>query len=61
MDIGKRIRDLRNAKEMSQEELGEKIGVQKAAIHKYETWINISRKYDVAFLLHFGVSKYKNI
>lgn len=36
MDVGKRIRELRIIADMSQGELGERVGVQRAAIHKYE-------------------------
>ena len=36
MTMGERIRYLRESKGMTQEELGEKIGVQKSAIRKYE-------------------------
>jgi len=35
-EMGKRIRDLRIAAELTQEELGEKVGLQKSAIAKYE-------------------------
>lgn len=43
--IGERIKSLRISLGMTQEELGEKIGVKKAAINKYETGrvINIKR------------------
>lgn len=34
--MGERIKYLRESKGMTQEELGEKIGVQKSAIRKYE-------------------------
>ena len=37
MEIGKRIKMLRNSVEMTQDELGEKLGVKKAAIQKYES------------------------
>ena len=37
MTIGKRIRILRTSCNMTQEELGEKLGVKKAAIQKYES------------------------
>lgn len=37
MDVGKRIRILRTSCNMTQEELGEKLGVKKAAIQKYES------------------------
>ena len=44
MNTGNRIKQLRTSLGMSQEELGEKIGVQKAAIHKYESGIVINLK-----------------
>ena len=37
MTIGQRIKSLRRAAGMTQEELGAKLGLKKAAIHKYET------------------------
>ena len=37
MEIGKRIKMLRNSVEMTQDELGIKLGVKKAAIQKYES------------------------
>lgn len=45
MDIGKMIRDARRAKGLTQEELGEIVGVQKSAIAKYENGrvVNIKR------------------
>jgi transcriptional regulator with XRE-family HTH domain len=45
MEIGKKIRDARIAKGMTQEELGNLVGVQKSAIAKYETGrvVNIKR------------------
>lgn len=45
MDIGQKIRDARMAKGMTQEELGNIVGVQKSAIAKYETGrvVNIKR------------------
>lgn len=36
MSMGKRIRELRKLNGMSQEELGRRVGVQRAAINKYE-------------------------
>ena len=36
MKMGDRIRELRLANGMTQEELGEKVGVKRAAINKYE-------------------------
>lgn len=44
MTIGDRIRQLRLAAKLSQEELGAQIGVQKAAIHKYETGLVVNLK-----------------
>lgn len=45
MEIGDKIREARLAKGMTQEELGELIGVQKSAIAKYENGrvVNIKR------------------
>lgn len=37
MEIGKRIKMLRNSIGLTQDELGEKLGVKKAAIQKYES------------------------
>lgn len=39
MNTGQRIKELRDAKGMMQEALGEKIGVTKATINKYKTGI----------------------
>lgn len=44
MTIGDRIKNLRLALGMSQEELGEKIGVKKQAVYKYETGIVVNLK-----------------
>ena len=44
MTTGERIRALRQAAKLSQEELGARIGVQKAAIHKYETGLVVNLK-----------------
>ena len=44
MTTGEKIRALRKAIGMTQEELGEKIGVQKAAINKYETGLVVNLK-----------------
>jgi transcriptional regulator with XRE-family HTH domain len=45
MDIGKRIKDARLAKGLTQEELGNIVGLQKSAIAKYENGrvVNIKR------------------
>ena len=42
--MGEKIRRLRTEKKLSQEELGEKIGVQKAAIYKYENSLVVNLK-----------------
>lgn len=44
MTMGEKIKMLRLQKGMSQEELGKKIGVQKAAINKYEKGIVVNLK-----------------
>jgi len=43
---GKRIRQLRLEKNLSQEELGEAVGLRKAAIHKYESGLVVNIKQD---------------
>lgn len=47
MTTGERIRELRLAKGWSQEELGKRIGVQRAAINKYEKGLVVNLKRDV--------------
>ena len=47
MTIGDRIKSLRLQKGMSQEELGGKVGVKKAAINKYEKGIVVNLKQSV--------------
>lgn len=47
MTIGERIRKLRTEKGMTQDELGEKIGVQKQTVYKYETGLVVNLKRDV--------------
>ena len=44
MTIGEKIKRLRKERGMTQEELGAAVGVQKAAINKYETGIVINLK-----------------
>ena len=44
MTTGERIRQLRIEHDMTQEELGAQIGVQKAAIYKYETGLIVNLK-----------------
>ncbi len=45
--MGEKIKALRNAKGLSQEELGKMVGVQKAAIYKYETGLVTNLKRDM--------------
>ena len=47
MTTGERIRQLRIEKDMTQEMLGEKIGVKKAAIYKYENGLVVNFKRDI--------------
>ncbi len=47
MTTGERIKQLRLAEGMTQEELGRKVGVKKSAIHKYESGMIINLKRDV--------------
>ena len=47
MATGERIRKLRIEKDMTQEMLGEKIGVKKAAIYKYENGLVVNLKRDI--------------
>ena len=44
MTIGEKIKRLRLERGMTQEELGKSIGVQKAAINKYETGVVVNLK-----------------
>ena len=37
MELGEKLQQLRKTRGMTQEELGAKLGLKKAAIHKYET------------------------
>lgn len=56
--IGQRVKELRTAKGVSQEELGKVIGVQKAAINKYESGLveNMKRTSIQKLATYFGVS-----
>jgi len=54
-DIGIKIRDTRKARNMTQEELGAKIGVNKAAINKYETGVVVNLKRTVIEKLAFAL------
>lgn len=47
MTTGQRIKQLRIEKGMTQEMLGEKVGVKKAAIYKYENGLVVNLKRDV--------------
>jgi len=55
-DIGERIKELRIARGLTQEELGEKVGVQKAAIYKYEKGMieNIKRPMQIKLAQALG-------
>lgn len=44
MTTGEKIKQLRKSLGMTQEDLGKKIGVQKAAINKYETGVVVNLK-----------------
>lgn len=56
--IGNKIYALRKANNMTQEELGKKVGVTKATINKYETGVvlNLRRPTIEALAKAFGVS-----
>lgn len=58
MTTGEKIRRLRKERDMTQEELGEAIGVQKAAINKYEigTVVNLKRSVIMKISDIFGVN-----
>ena len=58
MTTGEKIKQLRKSLGMTQEDLGNKIGVQKAAINKYETGIVVNlKKSTISSLAHaLGVS-----
>lgn len=47
MTVGEKIKNLRLEKGMTQDELGEKVGVKKAAINKYETGVVVNLKRDM--------------
>lgn len=47
MTTGERIRQLRIEHQMTQEELGAKVGVQKAAIYKYENGLVVNLKHSI--------------
>ena len=47
MTIGEKIKRLRLERGMTQEELGKAVGVQKAAINKYETGIVVNLKREI--------------
>ena len=44
MTMGERIKALRTQQGLTQEELGEKVGVKKSAIYKYETGLVVNLK-----------------
>lgn len=47
MTIGEKIKRLRKERNMTQEELGAAIGVQKAAVNKYETGVVVNLKREI--------------
>ena len=51
MTTGEKIKQLRKSLGMTQEELGEKIGVKKAAINKYETGLVVNLKRSTIYSL----------
>jgi len=51
MTIGEKIKRLRKERGLTQEELGNLIGVQKAAINKYETGIVVNLKREIVHKL----------
>ena len=55
MTVGERIKYLRIEKGMTQDELGEKVGVKKAAINKYETGIVVNLKRDMISKLAYAL------
>lgn len=46
MEVGQRIKMLRTNAKLTQDELGEKLGVKKAAIQKYENGLIVNLKVD---------------
>jgi transcriptional regulator with XRE-family HTH domain len=67
MDIGTRIRELRIAQELSQQELADKLGVDRSTIGKYETntripevkmLIQLAKFFDVSTDFLLGLSEY---
>lgn len=58
MTTGEKIRRLRIEKGWTQQELGDRIGVQKAAVNKYEdgSVVNLKRKTIEALSAAFGVA-----
>ena len=56
LDIGKRLKQLRDASELTQEEVGKLIGVTKATINRYETGeIDIKRTVAIKLAAVFNV------
>lgn len=58
MDIGKYIKELRTSRGLSQEELGKILGVQRAAVYKWEAGMvqNLKRETIKKLAEYFGVS-----
>ncbi len=67
MDIGSRIKELRNSMHISQQELADKLGVDRSTIGKYETntripevkmLIQLAKFFDVTTDFLLGLSEY---
>jgi transcriptional regulator with XRE-family HTH domain len=67
MDIGSRIKELRNSMHISQQELADKLGVDRSTIGKYETntripevkmLIQLAKFFDVSTDFLLGLSEY---
>ena len=57
VDIGERIKKLRTAKKLTQQELGEKIGLKRNSVALIETGRNPSEQTILAICREFGVSE----
>ena len=56
MTTGERIKALRISAKMTQEELGAAIGVQKAAVHKYESGLVVNLKPSIIINLAYTLN-----
>lgn len=58
--LGKKIRNLRESKGLTQVDLANELGLHKSAIHKYEKGVNkISIKHFIQISELLGISDYK--